>query len=62
MEDNSIMPWGKHKGDKMINVPASYLLWLYENDKCGFGDVFHYIKDNLDVIKQQITNEQKKRG
>ena len=38
MTDESIMPWGKHKGEKMANAPPSYLLWLLENNKCG-GEV-----------------------
>ena len=59
LDDNSIMPFGKHKGEKMANVPASYLLWLYDDlQKSG---VWHpdkeklktYIKDNMDVLKQQ---------
>ena len=27
MTDDSVMPWGKHKGEKLANVPAAYLLW-----------------------------------
>jgi uncharacterized protein (DUF3820 family) len=46
------MPWGKYKGVKMANVPASYLIWLYENSKCD-KQVKEYIKDNEDVLKAQ---------
>lgn len=53
MDDNSLMPFGKHKGEKMIDVPAAYLLWLYENGKC-YGEVRAYIEDNMQVIKDQI--------
>lgn len=53
MDDNSIMPFGKYKGNKMIDVPADYLLWLYENNKTK-GGLKAYIEDNLDVIKDQI--------
>ena len=56
MTDNSPMPFGKYKGSKMINVPADYLLHLYENRKC-YGSVWGYIQDNLDVIKEQIRRE-----
>jgi uncharacterized protein (DUF3820 family) len=52
LTDESIMPWGIHKGKKMANVPASYLLWLYNNDKC-FGNVKFYIKENLDVLTKE---------
>jgi uncharacterized protein (DUF3820 family) len=55
--DLSIMPWGKYKGQTMINVPPSYLLWLLENDKCH-GLVKKYIVDNEDVLKAQIKQGQ----
>ena len=59
MTDESIMPWGVHKGKQMADVPADYLLWLYENNKCS-GDVKSYIVENLDVIKSQIAYSKKK--
>ena len=59
MNDNSLMPFGKYQGEKMANIPASYLLWLFENDKC-YGEVKEYIKANLDVLKAEIHYESKK--
>ena len=50
--DSSIMPFGAHKGKRLIDVPAQYLLWLYENNKC-VGHLKNYIQDNLDVLKQE---------
>lgn len=47
------MPWGQYKGKRMIDVPASYLLWLYENNKCN-NDVREYIEDNMDALKLEI--------
>lgn len=58
MDDNSIMPFGKYKGEKLIDVPADYLLWLYENNKAK-AELKAYIEDNLDVIKDQIKRSQK---
>ena len=58
MNDKSKMPYGKYQGEQMEDVPAEYLLWLYENNKCS-GDVKSYIKENLKVIKMQISNEKK---
>ena len=58
LNDDSIMPWGKFKGTKMGNVPAEYLLWLYENDKCD-EPVKEYIEDNLEVIKIEIKRNSK---
>ena len=57
--DDSIMPWGKYKGEKMANVPASYLMWCYNNNKCS-PSVKEYIQDNLDVFKEEIKRENTK--
>lgn len=59
LQDDSLMPYGKHQGKKMIDVPNEYLLWLYEEKKCS-GDVKLYIFDNLDVIKEEIKREKLK--
>lgn len=52
-DDNSLMPWGKHEGEKMANVPASYLLWIYDNNKCH-GEVKSYIVKNLELLKNEV--------
>lgn len=52
LTDESKMPYGKHKGKAMANVPAYHLLWLYNNGKCN-GAVKEYIIDNMEVLKQQ---------
>ena len=53
LTDESLMPLGKYKGEKMANVPASYLIWLYDENKCN-RNVREYIEDNLDVIQEEI--------
>jgi uncharacterized protein (DUF3820 family) len=62
MNDESVMPLGKYKGEKMANIPPDYLIWLYENAKV-YGDVMaeikDYIKDNLDVLKAEIEYKNK---
>ena len=60
MNDESIMPFGKYKGEKMANIPPDYLLWLYDNGKC-YGEVLQYIKENLDVLSAEIRLKQKSR-
>jgi len=55
LTDQSPMPFGKHNGTAMANVPADYLLWLYENNKCT-PDVREYITDNLDALRLEIEN------
>jgi uncharacterized protein (DUF3820 family) len=58
MTDNSLMPFGKYKGEKMANVPSDYLLWIFENNKCT-QEVAKYIAENLDVIKSEINLQNK---
>jgi uncharacterized protein (DUF3820 family) len=56
MEDDDLMPTGKHKNEKMIDVPAKYLIYIYENEMCNLR-VKDYIKRNMDVIKEQAKIE-----
>jgi len=58
MTDNSLMPFGKYRGEKMANVPADYLIWIFENNKCT-PDVAKYIAENLSVIKSEIEYNNK---
>lgn len=59
MTDESLMPWDKHKGEKMANVPPSYLLWLLDNNKCG-GEVKKYIEENKETLVKEIAYEKKR--
>lgn len=49
------MPFGKHKGVPMQDVPARYLHWLWTNglDKDHRSEVGKYIHKNLDALKQE---------
>lgn len=58
LENNDLMPSGKYQGEKMIDVPAKYLLYVFENNMCTVR-VKDYIRKNLDVIKDQIKKEEK---
>jgi uncharacterized protein (DUF3820 family) len=53
LTDKSPMPFGWYKGEKMANVPARYLVWLYDNKKCNDA-VRGYIEDNMDALKVEI--------
>lgn len=57
--DDSIMPFGKHKGKAMANIPARYLLWLHENATDLRGPVKGYIDANIDVIKREVEMSDK---
>lgn len=61
MTDESLMPFGKYKGRAMVNVPAHYLLWCWEN--LNLRDPLRgYIESNMDVIKDQVKKSQQKRN
>lgn len=53
MKDTDLMPFGKHQGKALVNVPADYLLWLYQEGKVN-KDLKKYIEDNLDVLKKEV--------
>lgn len=64
LTDYDRMPFGKYKNEKMANVPAKYLLWLYDewtqpNPRFSFvnEDVKAYIEENMYVLKQEITDK-----
>lgn len=59
MEDTDIMPFGKYTGKKMIDVPADWLLWFYNENLKGkpTGDrllVWNYCFENLQVLQSQV--------
>ncbi len=59
LTDDSPMPFGKHRGEKMADVPASYLLWLGAElalkDKlslnAGQRGVLDYVADNRRCLR-----------
>jgi len=54
--DSDPMPFGKYKGTKMEDVPASYLDWL---DGEGVqGAVADYIRRNRDVIHSELEQKE----
>ena len=57
LEDDSPMPYSKHKGQPMEDVPVSYLHWLWEegnvDEKTPVGD---YIRRYMDVLKTENTD------
>jgi len=57
LTDESLMPFGKFKGQKLIDVPARYLVWLYDNNK-AFGVLKEYIRENMDALQLEIKSEE----
>lgn len=54
LTDDDLMPNGLHKGKKMSDVPADYLLWVFANNKCS-DNVRAYIQD----VKEALETEAK---
>lgn len=59
LEDDSLMPFGKHKDLPMSDVPASYFHWLWA--KKGMKDdkispVADYIRRNLAGLEKEYPD------
>ena len=56
LTDADRMPFGKHKGLKMQEVPAQYLHWLWTEanfqDKVAVDSVAAYIDRNLKTLRR----------
>lgn len=59
LNENDPMPFGKWKNTRMIDVPASYLLWWLENGK--EGNVMDYCVENKQVLELEVKNQSKKK-
>lgn len=53
LDDSSLMPFGKYKVTKLANVPAGYLLFVYENYQLH-ENLKEYIKKNKDVLEAEV--------
>lgn len=52
LSDTDKMPWGKHKGIPMQDVPVSYLRFLWNSGlKNDDRPVAEYIRKNLNALK-----------
>lgn len=58
LQDTDLMPFGKHRGEPMQDVPANYLHYLWTNGKkedrrCPVAD---YIRRNISALQQKYKN------
>lgn len=60
--DETEMPFGKYKGQKLANVPASYLLWYYDNPGFKDASLMAYIEANKMCIMQEADLEKIKKN
>jgi hypothetical protein len=56
LTDNDRMPFGKHRGELMKAVPASYFFWLWTEagfeHKTATDPVADYINRNIKTLRQ----------
>lgn len=63
--DKEPMPFGKWKGIPLIEVSASYLLWLYTSLKEDGCDTLEkkrlkmYIENNMQLLKQETKRRER---
>lgn len=52
--DNYLMPFGKHEGEYLGDVAASYLLWLYDQDwSSKYPEVRRYVETKRDELEKE---------
>ncbi len=62
LNDNSVMTFGVHKDKKLIDVPARYLLWMWNEWKTKLPrtdqiELQNYIQDNIEVLQMEQKRE-----
>ncbi len=50
------MQGGKYSGSKMEDIPADYLIYIYEEKKCRW-DVKNWIRDNYEKLKTKTAKK-----
>lgn len=56
--DKTLMPFGKHKGTALANIPANSLIWYYENTQLS-APLKIYIEENMDALKAEVKRSSK---
>jgi hypothetical protein len=53
-KDSDIMPFGKYKGEKIGDVPASYLLWFADSDLAkSWPMLAEYVEKNRKLLEKE---------
>jgi len=53
--DENIMPWGKYKGARMADVPASYLGWMWSTGITKM-ELKNYVWNSRNALNEEIAN------
>lgn len=54
LEDDDKMPWGKYKGTLMGDVPAEYLLYMFDKG-LNTSPVKTYIIENKKLLETEVS-------
>lgn len=54
--DTDLMNFGKHKNERLQDVPASYFHWLWTQRPISDKRLEKYIKNNLNALKQEYPD------
>jgi uncharacterized protein (DUF3820 family) len=57
--DSTPLPFGRHKGKAMQEVPAEYLVWCLENIPNLDVGIKDYINANMQGIRQEMARHKK---
>ncbi len=54
--DLDLMPFGKHKGEPLQDVPASYLHYLWSQKPISDLKLENYIHNSLSALKEELPD------
>lgn len=58
--DESVMPFGKHRGTKLGDVDASYLLWLLNELRDEERiKLFVYLQENEKALQSEVPSDER---
>jgi uncharacterized protein (DUF3820 family) len=61
MDGDSIMPFGKYKGDKLSEVPDSWFIFMYDRKKLS-GELKSYAESNVRLLAIQARQTKEKKN
>ena len=53
--DETVLTFGKHKGKTLADVPAAYLIWLY-NEGIRDEGLKAYVEDNMQALRKEVDD------
>jgi hypothetical protein len=57
-ERSVIMPFGKYKGEELLDIPVEYLEWLYDNVEL-YSSLEQKVSDAISLLRAEETRRGK---